>query len=147
LVNVLGLSLGLFAAHASSRVIVVAGLAAGFSEAVSMGAVAYTSASADANRLANTKDSSLVMSAVVVGFSALVCAFLPILPFLFVPVMSLAAAVIGAIILSMIILFAFGVARARMIGGSQWRSGLQILLIGIVSAFAGFLIGLVLKID
>lgn len=147
LVNVLGLSLGLFAAHGSSRVIIVAGLAAGFSEAVSMGAVAYTSASADATRLATEKNSAFEVSAVVVGLSALVCAVIPIVPFLFVPTVPLGTAVIGAIIFSMIILFAFGVSRARLFGGSQWRSGLQILFIGTVSAFAGFLIGLVLKIN
>lgn len=43
LVNVLGISLGLSAAQAETHIILVAGLAATFAEAVSMGAVAYTS--------------------------------------------------------------------------------------------------------
>ncbi len=43
LVNVLGIVLGLAAAHATAHLILVGGLAATFAEAVSMGAVAYTS--------------------------------------------------------------------------------------------------------
>lgn len=43
LVNVLGIVLGLAAAHAGTHFIIVGGLAATFAEAVSMGAVAYTS--------------------------------------------------------------------------------------------------------
>src|SRR5438105_10500117 len=47
LVNVLGIVLGLTAASASIRLIIAAGLAATFSESVSMGAVAYTSSLAE----------------------------------------------------------------------------------------------------
>ncbi|MCL4390498.1 MAG: VIT1/CCC1 transporter family protein [Patescibacteria group bacterium] len=43
LVNVLGIVLGVSAANGSTQIIIVAGLAAAFAEAVSMGAVAYTS--------------------------------------------------------------------------------------------------------
>src|SRR5438067_11963315 len=47
LVNVLGLVLGVAAATAQLRIIVVAGLAATFSESIAMGGVAYTSALAE----------------------------------------------------------------------------------------------------
>ena len=43
LVNVLGVILGVAAATADTRIVLVAGLAATFAESVSMGAVAYTS--------------------------------------------------------------------------------------------------------
>jgi VIT1/CCC1 family predicted Fe2+/Mn2+ transporter len=145
LVNVLGLTLGLFSAGATARVIIVAGLAGGLSEAVSMGAVAYTSASADANRLRTEKPIQRFASAVVVGISALVCAVIPIAPFV------LGAPALGSIIFALVasaaILFGFGVARAERFGGSIWKSGLQILLIGFLSAAAGFLIGVILKIE
>src|SRR5713101_7932597 len=49
LVNVLGVILGVAAATADSRIVLVAGLAATFAESVSMGAVAYTSTLADAD--------------------------------------------------------------------------------------------------
>ena len=42
-VNVLGLVLGVAAATADPRIILIAGLAGGFAESISMAAVAYTS--------------------------------------------------------------------------------------------------------
>ena len=47
LVNVLGLVLGVAAATQKTQVIIVAGLAATFSESIAMGGVAYTSALAE----------------------------------------------------------------------------------------------------
>ncbi|KKU92196.1 MAG: hypothetical protein UY21_C0004G0031 [Microgenomates group bacterium GW2011_GWA1_48_10] len=47
LVNVLGIVLGITAASGNSQIIIAASLAAAFAEAISMGAVAYTSASAE----------------------------------------------------------------------------------------------------
>ena len=49
LVNVLGVILGVAAATASSKIIIVAGLAATFAESISMAAVAYTSRLAEAD--------------------------------------------------------------------------------------------------
>jgi len=49
LVNVLGVVLGVAAATSSSRVVLVAGLAAAFAESMSMAAVAYTSTMAQAD--------------------------------------------------------------------------------------------------
>ena len=141
LVNVLGLSLGLFAAHTSGRIIVIAALAAGFSEAVSMGAVAYTSATADRNRIG--EKTALLFDAVVVGVAALIGAILPVFPFFFLPEKP---AIVTAIIIGAAVLFGFGISKAKTVGGSPWRSGLQILLIGLVSAFAGFLIGWILGV-
>lgn len=143
LVNVLGISLGLFAAGALTHIIIVAGLAASFSEAVSMGAVAYTSATADKHRLKTETTSQFSFDALVVGLSALIFSFIPLLPFLF---FSQEISVIVAIILSSLVLFTFGVYRARSFGGMVMKSGFQILVIGLLSAFAGFLIGLVLKV-
>jgi len=49
LVNVLGIVLGLAAGTGNSKLIILAGLAATFAEAVSMGAVSYTSTKAEAD--------------------------------------------------------------------------------------------------
>jgi len=49
LVNVLGVILGLAAATVSSKIVIVAGLAATFAESISMAAVAYTSKLAEAD--------------------------------------------------------------------------------------------------
>jgi vacuolar iron transporter family protein len=139
LVNVLGISLGLFTAHASTRIILVAGLAAGFSEAVSMGAVAFTSARADKEKTTG----QLIFSSFIVLLSALIGSLAPLVPFLF---FSPLHSVILAVIIGAIILFILGLTNARSMGNNKLRGGLEILLIGLISAFAGFAIGLVLKV-
>jgi VIT1/CCC1 family predicted Fe2+/Mn2+ transporter len=143
LVNVLGLSLGLYIAHASARVIIIAGLAAGCSEAVSMGAVAYTSARADKEIIKQKTTSELIFSSFIVAVSALIGALAPLLPFLF---FSNGYSVVIAIIICAIILFTLGVVNAKSMGNNKVSGGFEILLIGLISAFAGFAIGLVLKV-
>jgi VIT1/CCC1 family predicted Fe2+/Mn2+ transporter len=48
---------------------------------------------------------------------------------------------IGAVILSGGILFFIGSYGAKVTTGSVWKSGLQMLVIGLMAGFAGFLIG------
>jgi VIT1/CCC1 family predicted Fe2+/Mn2+ transporter len=45
------------------------------------------------------------------------------------------------VILSGVVLFFIGWYGARVTVGSVWRSGLQMLVIGLTAGFAGFLIG------
>ncbi len=143
LVNVLGLTLGLFTAHASIKVIIVAGLAAGFSEAISMGAVAYTSARAD-REIEQKSVRELIFSSFVVTLSALIGSFLPILPFLF---FSITTSVIIAILIGAAVLYMLGAYNASLRKAHKLRGGLEMVLIGLVSAFAGFAIGLLLKVQ
>lgn len=142
LVNVLGIALGLFTAHADSRVVIVAGLAAGFSESISMGAVAYTSARAD-KEIEQKSMKSLAFSSLIVTASALLGSFLPLIPFLFLPMY---VAVIVAILIGAIVLFALGLSSAALRDSNKVRGGFEILFIGLISAFAGFAIGLLLKV-
>jgi VIT1/CCC1 family predicted Fe2+/Mn2+ transporter len=143
LVNVLGISLGLFAAHATVRVILIAGLAAGFSEAISMGAVAFTSARADKEIVHQKTTGALVFSSCIVFISALIGSLAPLIPFLF---FSAVYSIVIAVFISAIILFALGATNAQEMRTNKIRGGLEILLIGLISAFAGFLIGLLLKV-
>ena len=143
MVNVLGLSLGLFTAHATSRVILVAGLAAGFSEAISMGAVAFTSARADREVVRQKTTGALVFSSFIVTAAALVGSFIPLLPFMF---FSTKTSVAVAIVLAATILFTLGLINARNMGNNKVQGGTEMLLIGLISAFAGFAIGWVLKV-
>jgi VIT1/CCC1 family predicted Fe2+/Mn2+ transporter len=143
LVNVLGISLGLFTAHASTRIIFIAGLAAAFSEAVAMGGVAFTSARADKEIVYQKTTAQLLFSSLIVTISALVGALAPLIPFLF---FSTATSMIISVTICGIILFALGAINANSMGNHRTRGGLEILLIGLISAFAGFAIGLVLKV-
>ena len=164
LVNVLGLVLGIAAATAQTRVIIVAGLAATFSESIAMAGVAYTSALADrdynVSRLQREKrgiegrademvmsppgNSGLVSGAAITGIATLVGSLIPLIPFFFLP---LGPAVIVALPLCATVLFGVGAYKALTTVG-DWRiSGGQMLLIGMVSSFAGYVIGRFLHVS
>lgn len=205
LVNVLGIILGISAANGSHPVIVAAALAAAFAEAVSMGAVNYTSTLADRDHYQKeretelweienrpeeekqeirdiysrkgftgedlekvvtviTKDrdvwanimmdeelhfqeiktEKLLRSSVLVGISTVIGSVIPVLPyFIFQP----AQALIYSLILSMSVLFAVGVYKAKTYVGNPVKSGIQMLLIGMGAAVIGFIIGKIFHID
>jgi predicted membrane protein (TIGR00267 family) len=205
LVNVLGLVLGVAAATQQLRVIVVAGLAATFSESIAMAGVAYTSALADRDyyfsqlerekreieevpdvereeirqifrqkglhgelleqvvqqitedkqvwvdvmmrdelHLTPVLTQGLAWRAFVTGISTVIGSLVPLVPFFFLPV---GTATLVAVPLCAAVLFGVGAYKAKTLTG-DWRiSGLQMLLIGMVSAFAGYLIGRLLGIS
>jgi len=90
-----------------------------------------------------------VRRAVITGFSTLIGSLIPLVPFLFVPLfgISVTAATIMAIPLCAAVLFAVGAYKALTLVG-DWRvSGLQMLVIGMVSAAAGYGIGRLLHVS
>jgi VIT1/CCC1 family predicted Fe2+/Mn2+ transporter len=198
-VNVLGVLLGVAAAGGGEHIVVAAGLAAASSGAISMAAVAFTSALAAADvyrserdreyrhvRLAPTLERAEVRglyedkgfkgalldrivetitadpdvwvavmmseehhlspvtrrgalrSAVVVGLSALAGALLPIAPFVFMRVIPGAATSVGV---AGALLFGVGAYKARRTTSPVLRSALELMAIGLVSAFAAWGIG------
>lgn len=66
--------------------------------------------------------------------------FVPLIPFI-VFYGSIHTGIIASIILSAIVLFCIGYYEAKITIGSIWRSGLQMVVIGLMSGFAGYLIG------
>lgn len=205
LVNVLGILLGLVAAHAPVKLLIIAGLAALAAESLSMGAVAYTSTysrmklfRSETERelremrevpelereevrdilrrwgyqgaevedmlarieskprawldlmmafelnLASVPESAPRVSAVVVGMATLLGHAVPLFPFFFFGNNIVMAAYV-AVGLSAIMLFLIGYYEARVTIGSVWRSGVRLLVIGLASGLAGFLIGYLLQ--
>lgn len=205
LVNVLGLVLGVAAATQKTSVIIVAGLAATFSESIAMGGVAYTSALAERDyylselareqreieevpeveteevrqifrekglkgetlervvrditsdnavwldvmmrdelHLSPVTTKGLTGRAILTGVSTLIGSLIPLIPFLILPVVP---ATIIAVPLCAAVLFGVGAYKALTLVG-DWRiSGLQMLIIGMASAFAGYLIGRILHVS
>ena len=88
---------------------------------------------APVDRSAPLRSFFVVLSATIFG------SVIPLLPFLFTHNILLGA--IGAVILSGITLFVIGYYEAKITVGSLWLSGLQMLAIGLVAGFAGYLIG------
>lgn len=78
-------------------------------------------------------------SAALVGTAAIVGSIIPLVPFIVLP-NDIFLGILGSIILSAATLFAIGWYKAKTTVGRPYRSGLQMLIIGIVSALAGFAI-------
>jgi vacuolar iron transporter family protein len=80
-------------------------------------------------------------SAAVVGVAALVGSVVPVVPF---AVLGLRASVLVALGLGAALLFALGAFKASVTAGRHGRSGLELALIGMASALAGYAVGAVL---
>lgn len=76
-------------------------------------------------------------TAAVVGFSSLVGSVVPLAPFFFLPVQM---AVIYALVLSTVVLFALGFAKAKLTIGSPMRSGFEVAVIGMVAAIGQIIV-------
>jgi len=80
-------------------------------------------------------------SAFIVGFASFAGSFVPIIPFIFLPVK---ISVIATIILSCVVLFFAGAFKAKVtIGDWRW-AGLEMVFVGISAAVVGYVIGYVL---
>ncbi len=77
--------------------------------------------------------------ALVVGLTYLGAAFIPLWPYVFLPL--IAPAMIVSLICTLTALFVLGVAKGRIARQVWIRAGLQVMLIGSVSAAVGFGIG------
>ncbi len=200
LVNVLGIVLGATAAGAQPRILVATALAATFAEAVSMGAVAYTSSLADRDHYLSEREretreirelpdmerqevrdiyrakgfdgelldqivdritsneetwldimmaeelhlepvntNDVLRTSVIVTIAALIGGLIPLLPFFVLGGGTLT--VLLAVALSAVALFAVGAYKATALVGEWRRSGLQMVLIGLGAALAGFVVG------
>lgn len=76
----------------------------------------------------------------IVGVAALVGSFVPLIPFILLPV---SAAVLWSVALSTIVLFIGGAIKGRITTGNWLISGIEIALIGIIAAVIGYAIGAV----
>ncbi len=83
-------------------------------------------------------------AALIVGLSALVGSFIPLTPYFFLNVSS---ATVLAVIICALILFIVGYYKAKKTLGRQLiRQGIQMMLIGMVSAFVGYFIGKIFQV-
>jgi VIT1/CCC1 family predicted Fe2+/Mn2+ transporter len=204
LVNVLGIVLGVSAASTNLQLAIIAGLAATFAEAFSMGAVAYTSSKAEESfyrsqeekekyeiknepkqeakeiydiyhkkgfrgKLLNDivkhitsnkkiwlnimmkeelklEKSSVnpIKKSVIVGIATIGGSIIPIIPLFF---LKFPIAIYTALIISAISLFITGALEAKINVGSWIKKGFQLMIIGMVAAVIGFLIGKLLGVN
>jgi VIT1/CCC1 family predicted Fe2+/Mn2+ transporter len=94
-------------------------------------------------QLQPVEEKGLIGDALLVGFSAIVGSLVPLLPFFFLPVS--AASWLG-LAFAALVLFGVGAIKARLTVGKPARSGLQMMVIGILSALAGYAVGLLFSV-
>lgn len=83
-------------------------------------------------------------AAFIVGFSAVIGSFIPLLPFFFLTIKN---AMILSLIVSALALFIVGYYKAKKtIGRNLLRQGIEMTVIGIVSALVGYFVGSLFKI-
>ncbi|MEK6857223.1 MAG: VIT1/CCC1 transporter family protein [Nanoarchaeota archaeon] len=80
-------------------------------------------------------------NAMIVGFSSLVGSLIPLIPFL---LMSTKDGMISSVVLSSVVLFGIGAVKSKLTIGHWLKSGFEMVLIGLVAAGGGYLIGLAL---
>jgi VIT1/CCC1 family predicted Fe2+/Mn2+ transporter len=175
LVNVLGLVLGLAVATGDTRIVITAALAATLAESIAMAGVAYTASGAERlaavdhhtivaaavaaaddeaaawraelarwrTAMAPVRETDPVRAAAVVGVATILGSAVPLLPFLLLPA---PVAPWTALAAATVVLAAAGAERARLTGGSPVRAALEMVVIGVASAVAGYLIGQLLRV-
>lgn len=129
----------------------LARLATARSEASGRDATAAADEEADAWRaelarwraaMAPVRETHPVRAAVVVGLATVCGSAVPLVPFLVLPFSAAPLAALGA---AAVVLAVAGAERARLTGGSPARAAAEMVIIGIASAFAGYLIGQLLR--
>ena len=94
--------------------------------------------------LAPVASGQATKSALLVGSSAIAGSLVPLIPFVVLQ-HDILSAIITALIVSAAMLFLIGWYKSKITIGKPYRSGLQMAIIGTVSALAGFLIALLVS--
>ena len=95
------------------------------------------------HKLAPADRSSAIKSAIIVGISAIIGSLVPLIPFAFLPIVW---SMLASVLMTAVVLFVVGAYKAHVTIGKPVRSGLEIAMIGTISALAGYLVGVLLKV-
>jgi predicted membrane protein (TIGR00267 family) len=82
-------------------------------------------------------------AALVVGVSAVIGSLIPLAPFVFLPV---GTSMWVSVLVTAAVLFGVGAYKARITVGRPYRSGLEMAVIGTLSALVGFAVGLIFQV-
>ncbi len=98
---------------------------------------------AEEHQLAPVDRKSAVRAALVVGLSAVIGSLVPLAPFLF---LSVSTSMWASVLVTALVLFGIGAYKSRLTVGHPGRSGLEMAVIGTLSALAGYAVGALLKV-
>lgn len=89
-------------------------------------------------KISPVEEHGLLRSAGIVGIAAVIGSLIPVVPFFGLPI---SVAVWGSVALAGASLFIVGAYKAKATVGVWWKSGLQLLGIGLITALSGYAIG------
>lgn len=98
---------------------------------------------AEEHRLQPIDRRDALRSAFIVGVSAIVGSLIPILPFFFLPIN---LSMFVSVVFTALVLFGVGIYKARVTVGRPMKSGVEMAVIGTVSALVGYGVGALLKL-
>ena len=98
---------------------------------------------AEEHQLMPTDRKQALGAALLVGFSAIVGSLIPLAPFVLLPIVP---SMVASVAVTALVLFAVGVYKARVTVGHPGKSGLEMAVIGTVSALVGYAVGALLKL-
>jgi vacuolar iron transporter family protein len=98
---------------------------------------------AEEHQLAPVDRKTAIRAALLVGLSAIIGSLVPLLPFM---LLSVRVSMWLSVVVTALTLFAIGAYKARVTVGKPIKSGIEMAVIGTVSAMAGYLVGFLLKV-
>jgi vacuolar iron transporter family protein len=145
----LGVVVGMAQALAPNKLILLAGIATMFAQAVSMSAGNYLSVKSEKEYFSVKKKSrkygreyaehkNPVTSSLVMGLSVIIGAGIPLLSFFFWESYS---GILPSIIVTIVGLFILGAAKTKYTMRNWFRSGIEIAAVGAIAALVGYGIG------
>jgi len=142
LVSTTGLIAGVSVATTDASFILLAGCVAVAVEAISMATGEFLSEETDQDFTKKKLHSSPIIGGVIMFISYSLAGMVPIIPFAIFPpeyalIASMTAALIG--------LFVLGLVKGKLTHKNLFRSGLQVLVVGGISAIIGVAVGVVFK--
>jgi predicted membrane protein (TIGR00267 family) len=145
----LGVVVGMAQALSPNKIILLAGVATMFAQAISMSTGTYLSIKSEKEyfevpRKARAygreyaKHKNPLLSSLVMGLSVVIGAAIPLSAFL---LWESTRGIVPSIIITLSGLFTLGSLKARYTYRRWWKSGLEIFAVGFVAAMAGYVIG------
>jgi predicted membrane protein (TIGR00267 family) len=98
---------------------------------------------AEEHQLQPTNRRQAIRSALVVGLSAIVGSLIPLAPFMFFPVN---LSMVISLVITALVLFGVGAYKAQKTVGHPGKSGLEMAIIGTISALVGYGVGALFKV-
>jgi VIT1/CCC1 family predicted Fe2+/Mn2+ transporter len=98
---------------------------------------------AEEHQLQPTNRRYAFRSALVVGFSAIIGSLIPLVPFVF---LSVGTSMLVSVVITALVLFGVGAYKAQKTVGHPGKSGLEMAVIGTISALVGYAVGALLKV-